>query len=402
MIQHKRLREDRPTLVPARYLPGWDLAADLASRPGAATKARVALAAIARLRLAPLYVAAVLGVGLAIDHVAGPGARARVVAASSTNVANLDRHRVWTLLTSAFVLGGGVEPLAVVQLMLLTGAAELLLGRRRLTEVFLLTHVIASCLVYAVLRVGLRHGWVSPAVAGAEDVGTSYGAHAIAGALAWCLPVRARRVLVPLVLALVIMPFAGDRSFTTLGHLLSALIGLLAGWQMLHRPLAGRLRRPAARRGDRPAVYAFGAARQARDALIAVLHLREHRLIRLDDAVIAWSDRPGGAGARPYRIHERETRDLGVLDGALAGAAWGIVAGTLAGRPLTGLAAGAAVAAVVAGLHDAGLSDALVERAVRSVPPGQAVLVLLTDPADRPRITRVLARAGGAPLDPAN
>nr|BFE57481.1 hypothetical protein GCM10020063_020070 [Dactylosporangium thailandense] len=399
MIHRRRLREDRPALVPARYLPGGDLAADLAASRGPVARTRVVLAAAARLRLAPLYVLVVLGIELALD-LAGPQARARIVAANSTNVANLERHRVWTLLTSAFVFESRIGPLTVLPLLLLTGAAELLWGRRRLAEVFLLTHVIASCLVYEVLQVGLRRAWFGPAVANAADVGTSYGLHAVAAALAWSLPVRARRVLVPTVLALVVLPFLDARTFTSLGHLLSTLIGLLAGWQLRHRPLAGRLRRPGARRSDRPAVYAFDTADRARDALVTVLRLRERRLIRLDDAVVAWSDVPGDRADRPYRLHELETRDLGALDGALAGAAWGVVVGTLAGRPTLGLAAGAAVAATAAGVHDSGLSDASIERAIRAVPPGRAVLVVLTRPADRPRLTAALGRAGGVALGP--
>ncbi|MFF5228345.1 rhomboid-like protein [Dactylosporangium sp. NPDC000521] len=391
----------QPALVPARYLPGGDLAADLAAGAGPVAKARVLLVAAAGLRLAPLYVAAVAGISIGIDEFAGPQARTRIVAANSTNVANLEQHRVWTLFTSAFVLGGGIEPVQVVLLLLLTGAAELVWGRRRLAEVFLLTHVIASCLVYAVLQAGLRHGWTGQEVARAADVGTSYGAHAVAAALACSLPVRARRVLVPAVLVLVVLPFADARTFTSLGHLLSTLIGLLAGWQLRHRPLAGRLRRPGVQRTDRPALYIFGTPQQAHDALVFVLHLREQQRIRLDDAVVAWSDAPGPGAGRPYRMHELQTRDLGVLDGALAGGAWGIVIGTLAGWPVAGLVAGAAVAAAVAGVHDTGLSDAVVERAARSVPAGRAVLVLLTAPADQPRIAAVLSRAGGIPLSPA-
>ncbi|MEV0568420.1 rhomboid family intramembrane serine protease [Dactylosporangium sp. NPDC050588] len=402
MIHRSWRHTNQPGLVSARYLPGGDLAAELAASVGPAAKARVLLAAVAGLRLAPLYVAAVVGVSLGIDAFAGPQARAGIVAANSTNVANLEQHRLWTLFTSAFVLGGGIEPVQVVALLLLTGAAELVWGRRRLAEVFLLTHVIASCLVYAVLRVGLRHGWLDQEVAWAADVGTSYGAHAVAAALACSLPVRrARRVLVPAVLLLVVLPFADSRTFTSLGHLLSTLIGLLAGWQLRHRPLAGRLRRPGAQRTDRPALYVFGTAQQAQDALVSVLRLREQQLIRLDDAVVAWSDAPGADGGRPYRMHELQTRDLGVLDGALAGAAWGIVLGTLAGWPTAGLAVGAVAAAAVAGVHDAGLSDAVVEQAARGVPAGRAVLVLLTGPADQPRIATVLSRAGGVPRDPA-
>ncbi|MET7401647.1 rhomboid-like protein [Dactylosporangium sp. NPDC005572] len=399
MIRRKRLHEDRPGLVSASYLPGGDLADALAAAPRWPDRARVLLGAVAGLRLAPLYVLSIVVIGVVLDSVADPHTRDRVVAANSTNVANLEQHRFWTLLTSAFVLGNGVQPTAVASLLLLTSVAELLWGRRRLIEVFFLTHVIASCLVFAVLQAGLRYDWLQRAIANVSDVGTSYGAHAVGGALAFSFPARARRVLIPLELVFVGLPLLLGRTFTDLGHLLATLIGLLAGWQMRHRPLAGRLRLPRVLRADRATVFAFDTEAEARSGLVAVLHLQEHRQLRLADAVVAWSDR---SPERAYRIHERETRDLGVLDGALVGAAWGVVLGTVAAVPLTGLVVGAVLVAAVAGLHDAGLSDTVVVRSVRAVPPGHAVLVLLTDPTDPaglPRCTAVLAGAGGTPVE---
>ncbi|GAA2623278.1 hypothetical protein GCM10010399_63170 [Dactylosporangium fulvum] len=392
MTGFKWLHQDPPGLVPAWYLPGGDLASALAAAGGPAAKAKVLLRAATRLRLAPLYVLAVAVIGFLLDR-ADPQTRNHLIAANSTNVANLDQHRVWTLVTSAFIVTEPLGVLTVAHLLLLTGAAELLWGRRRLFEVFFLTHVVASCLVYALLRTGIRYEWVERTVATASDVGTSYGAHAVGGALAFSLPVRARRVLVPLALAAVLLPLVGERTFTDVGHLLSTVIGLLAGWQMRRRPLAGRLRLPARMRDDRPMAFAFGTEEEARTALATVLHLQEHHLVHLADAVVTWSD-------RAHRIHERETRDLGVLDGAMAGTAWGVVLGTLAGFPVAGLVAGAGVVAVVAGLHDAGLPDSTVVHSARAAPPGGVVLVLLTDRADRTRLTSVLAGVGGAPVGP--
>jgi uncharacterized membrane protein len=72
----------------------------------------------------------------------------------------------------------------------------------------------------------------------------------------------------------------------------------------------------------------------------------------------------------------------------------------LVGFPLAGLIVGAVGVGVVAHLHDAGLTDALIRRAVHAIAPGGAVLLLLTDAADHLPLTTELARLGGVPLTP--
>ncbi len=139
----------------------------------------------------------------------------------------------------------------MVQLLLLMSIAELLWGWRRLLEVFFLGNAVASCLVYALLRAGLHDNWFNGAVTLDRDVGTSYGAHAVGGAIVFCLPVGPRRLLVPLALLAVVGPLIGQRTFTDVGHLLSTLVGFLAGWQLRRRALAGRVRTPAVMRTQR-------------------------------------------------------------------------------------------------------------------------------------------------------
>jgi uncharacterized membrane protein len=389
MTRTKRLPEEPPGLVPAFYLPGGDLAAALRGALGWTAKAKVCLSFVARLRLAPLYVLTVVVIGVVLDHTVSAQTRTHLVLANSTNVVNLQHHKIWTLVTSAFLVDEQVDVGAMIQLLLLTAVAELLWGWRRLLEVFFLTHAVASCLVYAMLRAGVHHNWFNGAITMASDVGTSYGAHAVSGAIAVSLPVRARRVLVPLALLAVVLPLMREHSFTDVGHLLSTLIGFLTGWQMRRRPLVGRVRRPAVLRTGRPLAYSFDSVADAWAALTAALHLQEHHEVHLDDATVAWSD-------QAHRIHIRQTRDMGVLDGLLAGGSWGVVLGTFIGRPLAGLVAGGVLVAVVARLHDAGLPDTTVERIAHAVPPGKAVLLLLANPADQPLLTTTLSHIGGA------
>ncbi|MFG2041542.1 rhomboid-like protein [Dactylosporangium sp. NPDC048998] len=393
----KRLYEDPPGLVPVAYLPVGDLAEALRDAGGWRARAIVCLSFLARVRLAPLYVLAVVVIGLVLDHAVSPQTELQVVLANSSNVANLRQHRIWTLFTSAFLLDGEVRPFVMVQLLLLLSVAEVLWGWRRLLEVFFLSNAVASCLVYGLLLAGVRANRIEDAITVASDVGTSYGTHAVAGALAFTLPVRARRFLVPLALGVALVPLLSDATFTDVGHLLATLLGFLAGWQMRRRPLAGRLRRPAPLRAGRTAAYSFADVAQARAALTTVLRLQERLRLRLDDAVVAWSD-----GAR--RTHLRETREMSAIDGACAGACWGVVLGTFAGLPLIGLVVGAAGAAAVAHWHDAGLRDSTVDATVRALPAGRGVLLLLGDlgdlgdPAGQPALAGALTEIGGTPV----
>ncbi|MEV8516850.1 rhomboid-like protein [Dactylosporangium sp. NPDC051484] len=387
----KRLYEDPPGLVPVAYLPVGDLAEALRDADGWRARANVCLSFLARVRLAPLYVLAVVVIGLVLDHAVSEQTRLRVVLANSSNVANLGQHRIWTLVTSAFVLDGQVRVFVMVQLLLLLAVAEVMWGWRRLLEVFFVSNAVASCLVYGLLLAGVRANRIDSAITMASDVGTSYGTHAVAGALAFTLPVRARRFLVPLALGVAAVPLLFDATFTDVGHLLATLLGFLAGWQMRRRPLAGRVRRPARPRAGRTTAYSFADVAQARAALTTALRLQERLRLRLDDAVVAWSD-----GRR--RTHLRETREMSAIDGACAGGCWGVVLGTFVGLPLIGLVVGAAGAAAVAHWHDAGLRDSTVDATVRALPAGRGVLLLLGDAAGQPAMAAALAGIGATPV----
>ncbi|MEV4514376.1 rhomboid-like protein [Dactylosporangium sp. NPDC049525] len=386
-----RLYKDLPGLVPASYLPGGDLADALDAAAGWSAKTGVFLSFLTRVRFAPLYVLTVIVIDVILDHAVSAEIRSQIVLANSTNVVNLQHHRIWTLVTSPFVLDERAGVGAMIPLLLLLSVAEVLWGWRRLLVVFFVSNAVTSCLVYGLLLTGVRGGWLGGAITMASDVGTSYGSHAVGGALAVTLPVRARRYLVPLAIVVVVVPLLDGSTFTDIGHLLAVLLGFVAGWQMRRRPLAGRLRRPALLRADQTVACSFDDVTQARAALITALRLPRHRPVCLDDAAVAWSDQAD-------RIHVQETRDMNAIDGTLAGGAWGVVLGTFVGLPMTGLVIGAVVVAVVARRHDAGLSDTTVERTMRALPTGRGVVLLLTDPAGQPALTRALTRTGGTPV----
>lgn len=201
-------------------------------RPGLALPKRV-LSTVVRLRVAPLYVLAVVAIGVVLDQLVDEHTRIRLVLANSTNVVNLVDHRIWTLVTSVFFLDGPVRFEVMIVLLIVTAAAEILWGWRRLVAVFLLANVLASIVVFVLLSAGADGVWFAPADDAASDVGVSYGAHAVEAALAAGISGRlARWILVPLVLLPVVLPMFGHRTFTDVGHLLSAGIGVFAGWQL--------------------------------------------------------------------------------------------------------------------------------------------------------------------------
>jgi uncharacterized membrane protein/multisubunit Na+/H+ antiporter MnhF subunit len=377
-------------MVSALYLPGGELAAELRAATGVRGRVRVLMSFASRLRLAPLFAFAVVVLAALLRYAVSPEVRDRLILANSTNVANLEHGRIWTLLTSAVITDGQLRTPAVIQLLGLLAVGELLWGWRRLLIVFFAGNVVASCLIYAGLRTGLHANWLPAEIARASDVGTSYGAHAVSGAIALSLPVRARRLLVPLALLTVVLPLIDERTFTDVGHLLSTLIGFVAGLQMRRLPLAGRLRLPAMMRTDRIFAFVYPTIAAADDALTRALRLQERHRVHLYDATVAWPD-------QTHRVHVRETRDMDAVDGVLVGACLGVVAGTLAGRPLAGLVLFAVVVGAAARLHRGGLSNAAVQRAVGQVGAGGGALLLLARPEDEAALADELVAAPPAP-----
>ena len=196
------------------------------------TDAPVAATRLRSLRLAPAYVVVVTTVRIAICAAAGAASGTALVQAASTNVVNLAHGRLGTLLLSAFVLEGRSCLPALLALGVVLGIAELAWGGMVLAGVFLYGHVVATLLVFAGLVAGLSLHRLCQDLAGAADVGPSYGAVAVAGALLAtpALPHarlwRAAAASVALAVALL------DRTFTDGGHLVSLLLGFAIGGRL--------------------------------------------------------------------------------------------------------------------------------------------------------------------------
>jgi hypothetical protein len=155
---------------------------------------------------------------------------------ASTNLDNLGRLHVGTLLTSAFVMASAPTLAWWCGIAALLAGVELRLGSRRLAIAFLAGHVGATLLVAAGLATGVRAGWVDGGVSGTVDVGVSYGLMAVIGLLAATLPARLWPVWAGLWLTAAGVAVTEGRDFTSVGHLLALSIGLLAAARVRQRP----------------------------------------------------------------------------------------------------------------------------------------------------------------------
>ncbi|GAA4825198.1 hypothetical protein GCM10023201_09470 [Actinomycetospora corticicola] len=166
------------------------------------------------------------------------------VAWLSTNLENLARHPVGSLVGSAVVTDGPLlDPGLLITLWLGIGVAlwwiEAHRGAGRAATVFLGGHVGATLLTAAVLVVALRSGRYPDDTRSAVDVGISYGAQAALAALVVALP---RKAWAPWVLFVLGWPIADAEwfgllpDFTTVGHLIAAAIGFVLAATLLRTP----------------------------------------------------------------------------------------------------------------------------------------------------------------------
>jgi hypothetical protein len=192
-----------------------------------------------RLRMTPIYAALVVIVWAVVLAVS-PQMRAEIVHANSTNVANLLDGRVYTLLSSALVLGDQPDVLGVLAMVVVLGIGELAWGWLRVAGVFLFGHIVATVAVFAGLATGIALKQLGADLETASDVGISYGTVAVLGALLVYLPLR-RRLLWQIVAAAAgVAGVVLMRDFTAAGHLTSLLLGFGAGYA-LRRQLVRRL-----------------------------------------------------------------------------------------------------------------------------------------------------------------
>jgi hypothetical protein len=182
------------------------------------------LASATSLRVTLGYAVTLLAVSLTLTTL---GARARdaVVSDMSTNLRNLAHGRLGTLIGSAFVSDGGEIYVWLPGLVCLLGVGELLWRSGGLLVTFAVGHVGTTLLVALWLTVAVAEGWLPLSVALASDVGVSYGAVCVLGALTAAIPSRWRPTWIGWWLGIAVGA-AFARDFTGVGHLLALLLGM--------------------------------------------------------------------------------------------------------------------------------------------------------------------------------
>jgi hypothetical protein len=184
------------------------------------------LSRLARVRFAAGYVAIVFAVSCVI-FVLGPHAHDVIVQRASTNLHNLAHGHLATLLGSAFVVDAGPIYFWLPFLTCLLVLAELQLRTIRLMVAFLVGHVGATLVVAAALAAAVQFGWLPVSIARASDVGMSYGALAVLGALTATLPRRWRPAWVGWWIAAAITAAIMGADFTDAGHTVAVILGLV-------------------------------------------------------------------------------------------------------------------------------------------------------------------------------
>ncbi len=196
----------------------------IAVRESSGSWAARALSRAASVRITAAYAALLAAISVMLNAL-GPHAREVAVSRMSTNLHNLAHGHLTTLVGSAFVDDGGDICLWLPWLTCLLALGELIWRGKGLVVAFTVGHVGATLIVAVGLVVALKAGWLPFSIARASDVGVSYGAVCVLGALTASIPSRWRHVWVGWWLGIALMA-ASSADFTAVGHVLALLLGI--------------------------------------------------------------------------------------------------------------------------------------------------------------------------------
>jgi hypothetical protein len=189
------------------------------------------LSRLSRVRMTLGYATVLIGVSAALVEL-GPRVRAHVIAQASTNLHNLAHGHVGTLLGSAFVTDAGPMYFWLPCLVCLLALAELIWRSGRLAFIFITGHIGATLLVALGLTAAVEFGWLPLSVSRASDVGVSYGAVAVLGALTSAIPGRWRLAWVGWWLPVGLASALLGEDFTDSGHAIALVLGLLVSTRL--------------------------------------------------------------------------------------------------------------------------------------------------------------------------
>ncbi|MDT5354679.1 MAG: hypothetical protein QOJ56_3211 [Mycobacterium sp.] len=189
------------------------------------------LSRLSRVRITLGYALVLVGVSAALVDL-GPRVRAQVIAQASTNLHNLAHGHLATLFGSAFVTDAGPIWFWLPCLVCLLALAELIWRSGRLALVFVTGHVGATLLVAVGLTAAIEFGWLPLSISRASDVGVSYGAVAVLGALTAAIPRRWRPAWLGWWVPVGIVAAVLSDDFTDVGHTIGLALGMLVSTRL--------------------------------------------------------------------------------------------------------------------------------------------------------------------------
>ena len=181
---------------------------------------------LARVQFTVGYVAVLLAISCAILAL-GPHAHEVLVERASTNLHNLAHGHVGTLLGSALVVDAGPFYFWLPFLTCLLVLGELHLSTLRLVVAFVVGHIGATLLVAAALATSVEFGWLPLSITRVSDVGMSYGALAVLGAMTAVIPQRWRAAWVGWWVSAGLASAIIGGDFTDAGHTVAVVLGVL-------------------------------------------------------------------------------------------------------------------------------------------------------------------------------
>ncbi|HUM00211.1 MAG TPA: rhomboid-like protein [Mycobacterium sp.] len=189
------------------------------------------LSTLLRLRLTVGYAGALVAVATTLLML-GPRVQEHVIRHMSTNLHNLEHGQLGTLIGSAFVTENGPIWVWLPGLVCLLALAELLWRSGRVLITFALGHVGATLIVAAGLAATIKLGWIPISVAHDSDVGISYGAVAVLGALTAAIPSRSRPAWIGWWFSVALLALCANADFTDGGHFVALLVGILLSFRL--------------------------------------------------------------------------------------------------------------------------------------------------------------------------
>jgi len=202
------------------------------------------MSTLLRVRLTVGYAAALVAVATTLLML-GPRVQEHVIGYTSTNLHNLEHGQLATLIGSAFVTENGPIWVWLPGLVCLLALAELRWRSARVLITFAAGHIVATLIVAAGLAAAIKLGWIQISVAHEPDVGISYGAVAVLGALTAAIPSRWRPAWIGWWVSVALLAVCVNADFTSGGHFVALLVGIalslrlpaVARWTRVHLAL---------------------------------------------------------------------------------------------------------------------------------------------------------------------